>query len=178
MSISEKILVVDDDPTFQTITRSLLQDNGYDVEVAASAETAEEVLREHEYDLILTDLVMAGKNGLAFLNFVKSWTPETPVVMITGFASVNSAVEAMKAGAEDYLTKPCSSDELLLKIKRVIEKKRNYQELHRLREELAEKYTFGNIIGKSANMQAVFKLIARVSETDAAVLIQGETGTG
>ncbi len=178
MPISEKILVVDDDPTFQTITRSLLEENGYEVEVAQSAERAEEKLRQCEYDLVLTDLVMAGKNGLAFLNYVKSWAPETPVVMITGFASVNSAVEAMKAGAEDYLTKPCSSDELILKIKRVLEKKHNYQELNRLREELAEKYTFGNIIGKSANLQSVFKLIARVSETDAAVLIQGETGTG
>jgi DNA-binding NtrC family response regulator len=176
--ISEKILLVDDDPTFQTITRSLLKDNNYEVEIADSAERAEEKLRQREFDLVLTDLVMAGKNGLAFLKFVKSWAPQTPVVMITGFASVNSAVEAMKAGAEDYLTKPCSSDELLLKIQRVLEKKKNYQELNRLRAELAEKHTFGNLIGKSANMQSIFKLIPRVAETDAAVLIQGETGTG
>jgi DNA-binding NtrC family response regulator len=175
---AEKILVVDDDPTFQTITRSLLKDSGYAVEIAESAESGEQKLRQHAYDLILTDLVMAGVNGLAFLNFVKSWAPDTPVLMITGFASVDSAVEAMKAGAEDYLTKPCSSDELLLKIRRVLEKKRNYDELQRLREELAEKHAFGNIIGISDSMQAVFKLIARVAETDAAVLIEGETGTG
>ena len=178
MSTSEKILLVDDDKTFQTVTKSFLEDSGYIVEVVESAELAEKKLREKEYDLVLTDLVMAGKDGLAFLSFVKSWTPETPVVMITGFASVNSAVEAMRAGAEDYLTKPCSSDELMLKTRRAIEKKKSQQELSRLRAEVTEKYTFDNIVGKSESMQAIYRLIKQVAETDATVLIQGETGTG
>jgi len=178
MSATENILVVDDDPTFQKVTRALLEDAGYAVDVVASAEQGETQLRAQDYDLVLTDLVMAGRDGLDFLNFIKNWSPETPVVMITGFASVNSAVEAMKSGAEDYLTKPCSSDELLLKIRRAIEKHRNLQELSRLRAEVSHKYTFENIIGKSPDMQAVFRLIDQVAQTDASVLILGETGTG
>lgn len=178
MTHSNKILLVDDDKTFQTVTRSFLVDSDYEVDTAGSAEMAEDKIRAQHYDLVLTDLKMAGKDGLDLLNFVKQWAPETPVVMITGFASVDSAVAAMKAGAEDYLTKPCSNDELLLKITRVIEKTRTRQELSRLREEVSAKYTFENIIGRSPAMQSVFKLISQVAETDASVLIQGETGTG
>lgn len=178
MNGTNKILVVDDDRAFQAVTKSLLEESGFSVEVAESAEAAEEKLREKTFDLVLTDLVMAGTDGLEFLNVVKTWSPQTPVVMITGFASVDSAVAAMKAGAEDYLTKPCSGDELVLKINRVLDKKKNQEELFRLREEVAEKYVFENILGKSPEMQSVFRLIAQVAETDAAVLIQGETGTG
>lgn len=173
-----KILVVDDDETFRKVTRALLEDAGFAVDVVDSAEPGEKQIRTNHYDLVLTDLVMSGTDGMAFLNFIKNWSPDTPVIMITGFASVNSAVQAMKAGAEDYLTKPCSGDELLLKINRAIEKMKEQQELNRLREEVAEKYTFENIIGKSPQMQAVFRLVTQVAETDATVLILGETGTG
>ena len=178
MKRSEKILLVDDDKTFQKVTKAFLEDVGYRVEVKDSAESGEDKLREQEFDLVLTDLVMEGKGGLDFLQFIKSWSPGTPVLMITGFATINSAVDAMKAGAEDYLMKPCSSDELLLKIKRAIDKHKNQQELARLRQEVAENYTFENMIGKSPEMQSVFDLIVRVAETDATVLVQGETGTG
>ena len=178
MKRSEKILLVDDDKTFQKVTKAFLEDVGYRVEVKDSAESGEDKLREQEFDLVLTDLVMEGKGGLDFLQFIKSWSFGTPVLMITGFATINSAVDAMKAGAEDYLMKPCSSDELLLKIKRAIDKHKNQQELARLRQEVAENYTFENMIGKSPEMQSVFDLIVRVAETDATVLVQGETGTG
>ena len=178
MSKRQQILLVDDDKTFQTVTRSFLVDAEYDVDVAGSAEGAEERIREKQYDLVLTDLRMAGKDGIAFLRFLATWSPQTPVVMVTGFASVDSAVEAMKAGAQDYLTKPCSNEELLLKITRTIEKNRAQIELARLREEIRGSYTFENIIGKSPAMQAVFTLITQVAETDASVLVQGETGTG
>ncbi len=178
MSNSEKILVVDDDRTFQKVTKALLEEAAYQVDVVDCADAGEQRIRGQNYDLVLTDLVMSGRNGLEFLDFIKKWSPETPVVMITGFASVNSAVEAMKGGAEDYLTKPCSGDELLLKIKRAIEKQKNQQELCRLREEVSNKYTFQNIIGKSQEIQTVFKLVKQVAETDASVFIFGETGTG
>ncbi|MFQ5605650.1 MAG: sigma-54-dependent transcriptional regulator [bacterium] len=173
-----KILVVDDDEVFQKVTKSFLEDVGFYVKVVESAESAEPELKDSEYDLILSDLVMPGKDGIDFLNFVKKWRPETPVVMITGFATINTAVEAMKAGAEDYLTKPCSSDELLFKINRAIEKKHDQAELSRLRAEVEKKYTFGNILGKSPEIQTIFKLVQQVAGTDASVLIQGETGTG
>ena len=178
MSKRRQILLVDDDKTFQTVTRSFLVDADYDVDIAESAEVAEERIQEKQYDLVLTDLRMGGRDGIAFLHFISTWSPQTPVVMVTGFASVDSAVEAMKAGAEDYLTKPCSNQELLLKIERTIEKNRARIELARLREEIRGNYTFENIIGKSPAMQAVFTLITQVADTDASVLIQGETGTG
>jgi DNA-binding NtrC family response regulator len=175
----DRLLIVDDDETFRRITQSLLEDAGcYQVDTAESADAAVALLRDNHYDLVLTDLVMAGKDGLEFLDYLKEWTPETPVLMVTGFASVESAVKAMKSGAEDYLTKPCSGDELLIKIKRILDAKKEHQELNRLREEVSEKYTFQNIIGKSPEMQSVFKLIQQVAETDASVLINGETGTG
>ena len=173
-----KILLVDDDPTFQTVTKSILADAGYQIDVAESLQSGQERIRAKQYDLVLSDLKMADGDGIELIEFIRMWSAETPVVMITGFASVNSAVDAMRAGAEDYLTKPCSSDELLFKINRVIEKKETKEELLRLRDEIKEKYTFENIIGKSPAIQAVFKVIRQISETDASVLIQGETGTG
>ncbi len=178
MSKGHAILLVDDDRTFRTVTYSLLVDEEYIVDVADSAEAAETKIQEKQYDLILTDLKMTGRDGLELLSFARKWSPKTPVLMVTGFASIDSAVAAMKAGAKDYLTKPCSNDELLLKIGRTIEQSQAQVELARLREEIADKYTFENIIGKSPAMQSVFKLIRQVAETDASVLIQGETGTG
>lgn len=174
----DKILLVDDDKIFRAVTKSLLVDAHFEVDLADCAEAAEKRIQEKRYDLILTDLKMGGKDGIELLTFIKKWSPETPVVMVTGFASVDSAVAAMKAGAEDYLTKPCSSEALLVKIQRAIEKSRTSNELSRLREEVSERYTFENIIGKSPAMQSVFRLIRQVAETDAAVLIEGETGTG
>jgi len=174
----DRLLIVDDDKTFRSVTKRLLEEDGYFVEVAVSANEAMPLLREKHYDLLLSDLVMPGTGGLDFLNHVKAHYPAMPVVMITGFASINSAVEAMKRGAEDYLTKPCGNEELRLKIRRGLEKSRERQELQRLRAEVAQKYTFQNLTGKSPLMQQVFNLIAQIAETDTTVLISGETGTG
>jgi len=173
-----RVLIIDDDKTFRAITQSLLEEEGYLVEALASFEEATQRLREQRYDLVLSDLVMPGSGGLEVLEHAQTHYPATPVVMITGFASISSAVEAMKRGADDYLTKPCGNDELLLKISRAIAKSRERQELQRLRAEVAEKFTYGNLLGKSAAMRQVFDLIAQVAETDTTVLIQGETGTG
>jgi len=174
----DRILIVDDDKTFRSVTRNLLEEEGYLPEVAASAHEGMTLIKEKHYDLVLSDLVMPGVGGLEFLEHIKSHQPSTPVVMITGYASVNSAVEAMKRGAEDYLTKPCGNDELLIKIRRALEKSRERQELVRLRAEVSQKYTFQNLIGKSPAMMRVFELIMQVAETDTTVMIEGETGTG
>ncbi|MGH7451536.1 MAG: sigma-54-dependent transcriptional regulator, partial [bacterium] len=174
----DRILIVDDDKTFRSVTQRLLEEDGFGADAAASADEAMPLLQERHYDLLLSDLVMPGIGGLDFLNHIKTHHPGVPVVMITGFASINSAVEAMKRGAEDYLTKPCGNEELLIKIRRTLEKNRERQELQRLRAEVAQKYTFQNFIGKSPLMHRVFDLIAQVAETDATVLINGETGTG
>jgi len=174
----DRILIVDDDKTFRSVTKRLLEEDGYLVEVAVSSDEAIVLLEKKHFDLLLSDLVMPGTGGLDFLNYIKSHDPAVPVVMITGFASINSAVEAMKRGAEDYLTKPCGNEELLIKIRRTLEKSREREELQRLRAELSEKYTFQNLTGKSPLMQRVFSLIAQIAETDTTVLITGETGTG
>jgi DNA-binding NtrC family response regulator len=174
----DRILIVDDDDTFRSVTRALLEDEGYLVVVAGSASEAVRVMLEKQFDLVLTDLVMPGASGLEFLGQIKAHYPTMPVVMVTGFASINSAIDAMKEGAEDYLTKPCGNDELILKVRRCLEKSKEREELQRLRHEVAHRYTFENIIGRSPPMQKVFELISHVAETDATVLIQGETGTG
>ncbi len=174
----DRVLIVDDDKTFRSVTKRLLEEEGYFADAVVSVDEAMALLREKHYELLLSDLVMPGTGGLDFLKHVKAHDPAMPVVMITGFASINSAVEAMKRGAEDYLTKPCGNEELLIKIRRGLEKSRERQELQRLRAEVAQKYTFQNLTGKSPAMQRVFALIAQIAETDTTILISGETGTG
>ena len=121
---------------------------------------------------------MENETGLNLLEYIKEKNIQTPVLMITGYASVDSAVAAMKAGAEDYLTKPYSDDALLLKIERTLSKFRTQIELQRLREQIREKFEFGKLIGRADNMKRVVELLQQVADTDASVLITGETGTG
>ena len=123
-------------------------------------------------------MVMENETGLNLLEYIKEKNIQTPVLMITGYASVDSAVAAMKAGAEDYLTKPYSDDALLLKIERTLSKFRTQIELQRLREQIREKFEFGKLIGRADNMKRVVELLQQVADTDASVLITGETGTG
>jgi DNA-binding NtrC family response regulator len=177
-NVSNKILLIDDDNTFRLVTADLLKDEGYAVESAGSVSAAKERLEKEAFDLILCDLVMEKESGLDLLEHVKTQSIQTPVLMITGYATIDSAVQAMKAGAEDYLTKPCSNDALLLKIERTLGKYRTHAELQRLRKEIQEQFEFGNLIGRSSKMKQVVELLQQVADTDASVLITGETGTG
>ena len=173
-----KILLIDDDRTFRVVTADLLQDEGYQTSSAASVAEARDTLASEVFDLILCDMVMENETGLNLLEYIKEKNIQTPVLMITGYASVDSAVAAMKAGAEDYLTKPYSDDALLLKIERTLSKFRTQIELQRLREQIREKFEFGKLIGRADNMKRVVELLQQVADTDASVLITGETGTG
>ena len=173
-----KILLIDDDRTFRVVTADLLQDEGYQTSNAASVAEARDTLASEVFDLILCDMVMENETGLNLLEYIKEKNIQTPVLMITGYASVDSAVAAMKAGAEDYLTKPYSDDALLLKIERTLSKFRTQIELQRLREQIREKFEFGKLIGRADNMKRVVELLQQVADTDASVLITGETGTG
>src|SRR3990172_3381668 len=121
---------------------------------------------------------MEGMNGMELLEWIKARAQETPVMMITGYGSVPTAVEAMRHGAYDYITKPCDNDELLIKIRRVLDVRKKDRELRQLREELRGTYSFANIISQSDSMKQVFKLVRQVADTDATVLVLGETGTG
>ncbi len=178
MTERERILVVDDDKAFRVATRTLLEDESYKVLLAANGDEALAILASSDVDLMLSDLVMAKMSGIELLQKAKARSPDLTVIMATGFGSINSAVEAMRLGATDYLTKPCNNAELLLKIRRALDMKCNNRELKKLREELHSTYSFGNMVSRSEKMKHVIQSIRQVGDTDVTILIQGESGTG
>jgi DNA-binding NtrC family response regulator len=177
-AMRERILVADDDKAFRIATQTLLSDEGYQVTLASNGEEALGKLQGQEYDLLLSDVVMGKMSGIALLQQVKTTWPDLPVIMVTGFGSIQTAVEAMRHGAVDYLTKPSNNEELLIKIRRALDVRLKDRELKLLREELHNTYSFGNIISRSDKMKDVIKQIQRVADTDVTILIQGESGTG
>jgi two-component system NtrC family response regulator len=155
-----------------------LQQMGYRVNTAKNGEAALAQLRDSPHDLILTDLRMPGVSGLDLLKNIRAAHPETVVIMLTAYGSVDTAVEAMRAGAYDYLTKPVHQEELTLIIKRALDHLRLLEEVRSLRSSLDQKYGFENIIGRSDALLSVLDMAARAAQTGSTVLIQGETGTG
>ncbi len=172
------ILIVDDQEAFAQQIRTRLEREGYDVEVGSRRDEIVRILQEKRFHLIVSDMKMPQMDGLELLGLVKEKYPDTAFVIMTAFGSVGTAVEAMKKGASDYITKPFPPEELLLTIKNVLEKQRLLHEIRALRKEVEGRYSFGNFIGKNPKMQEVYDLISDVAETDATVLIRGETGTG
>jgi two-component system response regulator AtoC len=177
-SSSERILVVDDDKAFRVAALALLQDEGFAATAAVSGAEALQKIADTHFDLILSDLVMEGMNGMQLLQHIKQKLPDACVIMITGFGSIKTAVEAMREGAYDYLTKPCNNDELLIRVRRALTERRKSAELERLRGMIETTYNFSNIISRNERMQQAFKLVRQVAETDVTVLVLGETGTG
>jgi DNA-binding NtrC family response regulator len=173
-----QILIVDDDRAFRVATAALLQDEGYGITAVTNAAEARKQIIERRFDLILSDLVMEGMNGIELLQYIKQKTPDATVMMVTGFGSVQTAVEAMRHGAYDYLTKPCNNDELLIKVRRALKEREKTEEIERLRELLESAANFSNIISQNSKMRDVFKLVRQVAGTDVTVLVLGETGTG
>jgi two-component system NtrC family response regulator len=173
-----RILVVDDEPSQREILRGFLAREGWTVDTAGSGTDALTTLRKQPFDLCLVDYRMSGMNGLELLKQVKTQTPEATVVIITAYGSINSAVEAMKLGAYDYLTKPIDLDELSHLIGKIQERQHLLTEIRELRERLIERFRFDQIVGESGKMQEVLSLVARIAPSDATVLIRGESGTG
>ncbi len=176
--MKNRILVVDDDESLRRVLEVQLQQSGYAVESAASAKQSLALLAARGYDVVITDLKMPGFSGLELLKQIQSIYPETIVIFLTAFGTVETAVEAMKAGAYHYLTKPVHPDELSLTIDRALDHLRLVEEVHVLRANLDDKYGFENILGKSDVLLQVLDTAARAARTTSTVLIRGETGTG
>ena len=173
-----KVLVVDDQRNMRTTTSMMLRSAGYDVDEAASGEEACEKTSHDSYDLVLTDLKMGGKDGIDVLRHVKEQAPLTEVIVMTAYGTIESAVEAMRIGAYDYIQKPFAEEELLVKVERASEKRQLAGEMSVMAAEFRERYRFDNIIGRSAPIRDVLGRIVRIAPTDTTVLITGESGTG
>ena len=174
-----KILLVEDERAIQLALASLLSKQGYRVETAGSGQTAVQRLAEEPFDLVLTDLALGtGLDGMAVLRAAKLARAETPVIMITAHGSEKIAVNAMKAGADDYVPKPFDNDEIRLVVKRALERTRLQRENRLLLERLEREYGFGALVGTGPAMLSVFETIKKVAATDLSVLVRGESGTG
>jgi DNA-binding NtrC family response regulator len=172
------ILVVDDDVAMREMMVSMLEAAGIRAAAAASAQSALEALRDGEFDVVLSDIRMPGKDGLELLGELREIRPETPVVLMTAFGSIDSAVAAMRAGAFDYIPKPFKRDEVLVVLERAFEHRELASENKRLRAAVDQTGSFGDLIGRSPAMREIFALIRRVAENRSSVLITGESGTG
>ena len=172
------LLVVDDEEVQLNSMAGFLRKQGYRVFAASTPAKALELVRENTIDVVLTDFKMPGMSGVELLAAIKEINPEIDVVVMTAFGSIESATEAMKLGAVDYLTKPIDLQQLRLTLHHVLERKQLLSENRQLREQLASKFRFEGIVSQSAAMEQVLNLAARVANSNATVLITGETGTG
>jgi two-component system response regulator GlrR len=176
----EKLLVVDDDQNILEILRIRLESEGYEVTVTTCAETALQLTSHRGFDLALVDLKLAEgeADGIELMEHLHQINPEMPIIILTAYGTISSAVEAMKRGAYSYLTKPFEHHDLLLQIKNGLEKSNLSREVKRLKALVEDKYGINNIIGKSKSMQDVLDKTSKAAETDSNVYIFGESGTG
>ena len=175
----EKILVVEDEGGYREYLTSHLEERGFLVSAASDGPSALDVFTDEEFDLVLLDLRLPGQDGLDVLKQFKDYSPETQIVMMTAYGLVQSAVEAIKNGAFDYIAKETLNPETLnLTIRKALEQRRLQKENEQLRAEISRKYTFENIIGKSKVMRDVFQKIQRIAPFKSTILITGESGTG
>ena len=172
------ILVVDDEPVQREMVSGFLKKQAFNVTSAESGGKALELFRQESFDLVLTDQKMANMSGLDLLQAVHAINPETPVILITAFGTIETAVVALKQGAIDYLTKPLNLEELLYRIRQVSDRYQIINENRELREALRERHRIEGIIGESGPMLDVISLVRRVAPSEATVLIRGESGTG
>ena len=173
-----KILIVDDEAIQRDIVRDILEDQGCDVAAVGNGAEALDYLKTTPVDVMLSDLRMPGMDGVELLQHAKAFDPEIVVVMITAYGSFESAVDAVKKGAYDYLAKPLDKGQLTLVVERALGRKRLADENRALRSQLQERYEFHNIIGHSPQMQEVFKMIEKIAPSQSTVMIYGESGTG
>ncbi|HET6962136.1 MAG TPA: sigma-54 dependent transcriptional regulator [Terriglobia bacterium] len=172
------ILVVDDESAIRENLELLLSDANYKVTLAENGTEGLKKLESEFFDLVLLDVMMPDKNGLEVLREIHLSSPETAIIMITAFGTIENAVSAIKAGAADYVTKPWDNEKLLLDIRNGIQQRKLQLENRELKKALKQRYGFSNIVGKSEKMLKIFDLVSQVAQSRSTVLIQGESGTG
>lgn len=178
MSRTPRILIIDDEPLMRMSISDALKADGYFVKETGLGKDGISQFRDSAYDVLITDLRLPDMDGIEVLKACKRYSPDTLVILITAFGSVDTAVEAMKYGAYDYITKPFSMDELLLMVKRLIRVKDLERENIMLKEQVEGRYDFSGIIGKSEKMKETFEKVKTVAQTDSTILLLGESGTG
>jgi two-component system response regulator AtoC len=176
--VPAKILVVDDEINIREALATILEAEGYEVHAAASAEEGKSKLGEDFFQVVISDMRMDSGSGMDLLRWIRTDCPETEIILLTAYGSVEDAVEAMKLGAYDYLSKPVDRRRLSLLIGKALEKQRLAEENRSLRRRLSVKEEFSNIIGNSSRIRQIFKIISEVAPTNATILITGESGTG
>jgi two-component system response regulator PilR (NtrC family) len=176
----QRILIVDDERSMRELLEFVLTREGYAVETAENGRVAVDRMRGRDFDLVITDVQMPDMTGIELLEHVKTHAPDTVVIMITAFATVDTARQAFKLGAEDFIIKDSGFDveELKLLVRKAIEKTQLKQRVELLQKELARRTSFENIIGRSPQMQALYRMIETVAQTNSTVLVTGESGTG
>lgn len=172
------ILIVDDEPNYLIVLSELLRDEGFEVFTAPGGNDALKIVEEVDLDMVISDMQMPGMDGMALLAEIKKLDDDLPVLIITAYAEVDKAVQAMQAGAFSYLSKPFSNDELIVSINKAVSHRSLLKENIRLRQEIRERNSFGGMVGKNLRMKQVYELIEKVAPTPASVLITGESGTG
>lgn len=178
MSLSNSILYVDDESDTRELVKAALVERHFDVDACGTADEAMARVKESDVDAIVTDLVLDQANGLDFCSWVRTTHPDIPVIVVTGHGTMATAVNAMRAGACDFITKPIDMDQLSLTVGRAIRQRALREEVKRLKEQVASLNGFGEIVGNSPAITRVSELLARVSDSEATVLVTGESGTG
>ncbi|MGQ9645234.1 MAG: sigma-54-dependent transcriptional regulator [Thermodesulfobacteriota bacterium] len=176
--IPKRVLIVDDEENFRHMLSVILKKEGYDVEAASNGEEALEKLTLSPYDQVLCDIRMPKMDGLDFLNEARKAGVDSTIIMMSAYGTVDIAIEAIKLGAYDYISKPFKPDEIILTLKKAEERERLRRENERLRKEVKKEYSFENIISKNRQMQKIFEVITKVAQYKSTILITGESGTG
>ena len=175
---NKRVLIIDDEENIRYMLQLILEDEGYEVELANDGAEGIEKIRSNHFDFVISDIKMPKMSGLEVLTSVIESSPNIPVIIISAFGTVDTAIEAMKQGAYDYVMKPFKQDEILLTLKKAEERERLRRENQFLRQEVEKKYRFENIIGKSSQMQDVFRKIEKITNYKTTILVTGESGTG
>jgi two-component system, NtrC family, response regulator AtoC len=173
-----RILVVDDEDYMREVVREALENADFQVDEAADGKTAVSMLRKYPYNVIITDLRLPGLPGETILEEALALFPETIVILMTGYGNIQSAVEAIRKGAYDYLPKPFQLDELVMRVEKGLQEHQLKSENRMLRGELQDKYRFSNLVGNSAPMQNIYRMVGQIAQKTSTVLLEGETGTG